>query len=1260
MTASRDQLEVTLFGGFSLSHDGELLPPLPSRHARLLFAWLVLQDGRPESRTLLCDRLWPDVAESRARRRLSHALWQVQDTIGDFGANRSYLLTRGDTVAFDVDAPHRVDVTEFERRLDEVEQSSETTLADVRNLRRCLELYGGDLLAGSYEDWVLRAQERLRQRHLAALSALVDACRERGNYDEALATARRLTHHEPLREDAHREVMRLSVVLGRPSQALEQFERCRSILHEELGTSPSAATVELHGRIVRSRAAEATPRAPVEELATRQLVGRDAERTRLVDQLERTLGGATGTVFLEGEPGVGKSRLLAQVTEDARWRGFTVLWGACAGDTLPYAPVRAALQPVIDAVRMTQLRTAVAPVWLDAAASVLPALVRGTTTAGGAGLRGEEGAARVRRGLVEVLTGLAAIEPVVLVVEDVHDADQETLHLLQDLARHHDPGRLLVLLSFRDVEARQDGRVWDVLRTIDREARPQRLHLAPLSPFETVGLLREALGTADVPTAFGEAVHRECGGNPLYVLELLRSMRDEGVLGDDGDHLDDLEVPVTDGLRTVIGQRLDLLGDDARRLLETCAVLGAASIPEVAQSAAGLAPREMAVALGDLARRNLLDAAGEVWRLTHAATRQVVLDRLGAARRADLHLAVADALEASDSGEPGATGRHLVAADAPARALPHLRRAAQDALRVQAYATAAGHLEAALDAMRRVPMGVDERAGLLLLAEDVFDVLGRRAEQAEALTALGELTTKDPATDIDVRLRRARHLGHLGQLPAALEVAAGAVTAAAEGPMGGRALATLGELATWAGDNARAVSVLRDAIPRLQDDAVEVVRAQHGLGAALRSLQRFAEAEAELDDALATARSSGDELGALLAMGSLADLRAETGRTDEAVGLYDEAVVLARRIGHRHREGVTLVNLGTVRLSRGEPGPALRALDAAEAVFTSLGNDRGVAMVHLNRAWLHHRWLRADREAVADARRAGAFFERVELSAARALTLETRAAIALAEGRHDEAWGLLEHALELAGQADDRRAVVQLLRTVAHHHMTTGEHDAAVAAVDEARSLAAELDLDEFRAELAALAADLGAEHDEPAARRALRDATAHLASAPEPHRINLLLATTAARLGDDEAAAAHHAAARDALDDALATFDDEQRRAQAAAVPLHREIRATGRVRESETMQLRVARQEAPRGRALRDDEYLTVVLSTPTAPGSAEERRRQLLTVLDELRAQGGDATVDDLCSIFDVSASTVRRDLRALRGAGHTAATRGSFGR
>lgn len=1262
MNRQHDRLDIHLLGGFSLAFGGDHLPPLPSRHARLLFAWLALQAGRPQSRTLLADRFWPDLPEARGRRRLSHALWQVQDSFGELRSRRSYLVTRGDEVAFDVEAPYWLDVEEFEQRIDEVDEVGTVDTAGMRHLRRVLQLYGGDLLAGSYEPWVLQEQERLRQRYVRALHRLTTACEQRGNFEEALAVARRLTHEAPLREDAHRSVMRLCVLVGQPSQALEQFERCRSVLAEELGATPSAETVELHDSIAHSRTT-GPARAPAESaLETRTLVGRNDERVRLVDQLERTLAGGFGSVFVEGEPGVGKTHLLVQAAEDARWRGCTVVWGSCEERRAPFSWLRDALLPVLDGVRVTQLATVTAPVWLHEASRLLPPL----RDAAGAGagtarpsLSGADGAERMRQAIAHVLTGLAAIDPLVVVLEDLHLADEDTFALLQTLARHPNPGRLLLALSFRDVEARSDDEVWASLRALDRDARPLRIALRPLSAFETGSLLGEALRTRHVPPRFVERVQRETGGNPLYVLELLRALRDRGELADDDHHLDTLDVPVTRGLRTLIDHRLALLGEDETAVAEQAAVLGSEFPLGVLASASQVPPRARTVALGELVRRNLLEIADGDVRFIHAATRTVLLEGLSDARARELHAAAARAIEAHAPDHAESLAAHLLVADPP-RAVAPLRRAAERAIELHAYGRAAEHLTDAVEAAGAAPMAVEDRLDLLLSTESVLDVLGRRDEQAAVLVELSRIGTPDPAMAVELGIRRARHLGHVDRLAEAVDVARTAVAAAAGGDdlLRGRALTALGHVHGWRDDHELAVEVLEEAAALADDDPAAAADALNALGVSLRILLRFDEADDALLAARAAASRSGDEAAIADLLGASADVHAETGRTEEAASLHERAVAIARRIGYRYREGVSLVNLASIRLLRAEPGPALTAYDEAAEVFASLGNTRGGAMVLLNRAWLRHRWIGDDEAASHDANAARDHLESLGITSLSAVALETLAGVARRRGDHARSLALLDDALRVADAARDQRAEVELQRSRAELALDDGDPALALTVTGDALEQAQALDMGEFVADLASLGALAAARvGDRDAADRLAVVADEHVEMSSEPHRVHHRLGLVAADLGRQQEESQHHRTAGGLLQRALDGLDEVVRAQAAQSVPAHRMIADAASVHVPRTVELRLARVDAPRGRALSLDETVPVALELPPLPDDKNTRRTQLLALLSQVEQAGAQATVEDLSTALEVSASTVRRDLRALRAAGHEATTRGT---
>ncbi|MCI0543484.1 MAG: AAA family ATPase, partial [Actinobacteria bacterium] len=584
-----EPLRIYLFGGFLLERSGVALPPIASRAGRSVFAHLVMNRDRPLQRDLLAGTFWPDMPEGRARRRLSHTLWQIHDVVNQDGS--SHLAVTSDTLAFDTTSPYWLDVEEFERHFEVSTggpaEGGPASRLDGKSLRACVELYRGDFLAGFFDDWVIVDQDHYRQRYLVVLRRLIDVTKAGGDYEEALAHARRLTHHDPLTEEVHREVMRLCFLLGRTEEAVQQFERCRSVLAEELEAEPSPATVVLHEKILRQRRAGIRPvrgepaRVVLGPRVETPFVGREEERRKLVDHMERVLAGPGGVVLLEGEPGVGKTRLALEAAEDARWRGFEVSWGSCTpGAVRPFA----ALVEVLDSLsplRVEQLAELVPAVWLEETSRLAHGLRNGARTpTTQVPLRPAEESTRMREALVHTLGALGEITPHLVIIDDVQWADRDTLAVIGQLGPRLAGSRTLLLLLYRSEEARGDPEVWDMLREGDRVAGLGRVVLSPLSVFELEEMVRRTLGLARLDPAVAAQLHRQTGGNALFSLETLLAMRDRGLFeaGDPATVLERQltarEVPVAPRVRSVIDSRMSLLREDVASVLELIAVFG--------------------------------------------------------------------------------------------------------------------------------------------------------------------------------------------------------------------------------------------------------------------------------------------------------------------------------------------------------------------------------------------------------------------------------------------------------------------------------------------------------------------------------------------------------------------------------------------------------------------------------------------------------------------------------------------------------------
>lgn len=244
------QLSLQVLGGFELLADGEPVS-LPPKKARALLAYLAVSEGRPQSRDRLAALLWEDADEGQARTSLRQALTSIRKSLSDVGADVLHAGT--ETVRLDVSAMD-VDALEFARHAQSAEPARRERAAAMY---RGHLLDGMDVRAPAFEDWLRAERERLRTLATDALATLIEQNLKADNHGPALAAATQLLALDPLREDVHRDAMRIYVAHGRHAAALEQYRRCREILRLELGVPPEPETERLYREVLQYRHAAA-------------------------------------------------------------------------------------------------------------------------------------------------------------------------------------------------------------------------------------------------------------------------------------------------------------------------------------------------------------------------------------------------------------------------------------------------------------------------------------------------------------------------------------------------------------------------------------------------------------------------------------------------------------------------------------------------------------------------------------------------------------------------------------------------------------------------------------------------------------------------------------------------------------------------------------------------------------------------------------------------------------------------------------------
>jgi predicted ATPase/DNA-binding SARP family transcriptional activator/Tfp pilus assembly protein PilF len=303
---------VKLLGDFQVSHGDVALKDLGSGRLQSLLAFLLLHRAAPQPRSQIAFAFWPDSSEAHAHLSLRKTLHLLRRVLPDA---ESRLLVGNTTIQWRSEAPLVVDVADFEAALARASQSASPSQARVA-LQEAVQHYGGDLLPGCYDEWVIPERERLREAFLQGLERLISIFEHDGQYAEAITYAQRLLRHDPLREESYRQLMRLYAANGDRPAAIRVYNRCVTLLQRELGVEPGPATQELYTDLLPTHEALhpiISPYALMLPAQTTIFIGREKELASASALLRRP---EVRLVTFTGAAGTGKTRLALELTSD--------------------------------------------------------------------------------------------------------------------------------------------------------------------------------------------------------------------------------------------------------------------------------------------------------------------------------------------------------------------------------------------------------------------------------------------------------------------------------------------------------------------------------------------------------------------------------------------------------------------------------------------------------------------------------------------------------------------------------------------------------------------------------------------------------------------------------------------------------------------------------------------------------------------------------------------------------------------------------
>lgn len=1154
-TAHRGHLDIRLFGQARLTAgDGPIKFAKRNRTIALL-ARIILQRGAPISRESLAFSVFPDEDEPTALAELRRYLYLAGKALPERSGD-PWLIADAETVRWNLEAGATIDVIAFE---DLARNPDTQALA--------CELYHGDLLAEIYDDWILSERERLRARYLTILDESFERFRSGRQFSLAIEYARRILGCDPWREDTLRALMTVRYEAGDSAGALAEYERFAKYLRDELSIAPMPETVAVRQTIVRG---ESLPGAAVRARSLETLdrrspapilpfVGRARELAALRAAWARAARGTGTFVLVEGEAGIGKTRLTDELSRIVQAEGGRTFVGTTsAPESTPYQAIVEALRsamplllagPPSAARRATLAR--LLPELRDLAAPDVDLPEQSI----------ERELARLYDALADAIGRLGSPRPMLVVFEDLHWAGSATIEALEAVARELTRASILIVATCREEDVPPGHPLRMLVRSLRALGNVNEIQLSRFDEADITDLVARVEHLRVRASGYARDLFVRSEGNALFVNELISASLEGDVARDSG----------ATSISNVIASRVLQLSQDALTVAQIAAVAGHGCGIELVREVSNLPAVDVARGFDELLDRRILREAGSRTNYDYVFTHHLIAEAVYAEIEPDLrarrHSRIARILESGAGRERNASereiARHHERAGESAAAAGSYVRAAAAAASLYAYGDC---IELATLALAGEPSTDIERAALEL-RERAFGQRGERTLQRADIDALERLAGADPRSKFDVFARRVLLARTLG-----------------ESEEEGRFIAEMLALESSLDENARAKALLQSAThlglrSRPAEGraralvALEIYRHARDVRGQLDCLYLLVDFSANIGDIegsqtyLAEMHRMADSLAdkaveaRALAVAAQAALLRQEYRT--SYDLSKKSLALQIATSDRDGEASSLGRIAVSAAWLGEFKAAMNGFDLALETYASIGNKRGLALTHTNRTLLLMR-LGLFEDALLSIERSNELFRSAHEQRTVVANQVNASFVRLQLGDAQTAKALATTALALAREIAFPIFEAAALANLGNAERTLGSYELAIEYMEAGLALRRPVqDARDFVDDLADLTlAYVGAGRVSDALATALELCSLDngaFVGALWPHYVRWAIAQGLAAGGSHERATEMARLARSELEAFAATIDDSLARNAFLAVPINAVIARGG-----------------------------------------------------------------------------------------------------